>query len=155
MPGIGKRNPGRKLPLDVAEFSKQKREYQNAPLPESEPVQADISIVRYGAAYNSTANTPSGQNDGIQGPGGRLYAEVISLTAAAGSPGIAVSLHAGSKGVRALVELSSSTIATGDVRWWVQDPSSLKWYATPVVDTLVTGVAAVATPEQLLSVGAK
>ena len=155
MPGINPLSPGRALANDVGEFNRQKRDFQNAPRKVSEPEVADIATARYGAAYNSTTNTPSDINDGILGPGGRMFAEVQSLTAAAGTPGVQVTLHAGSKGVRALVGLSASTITAGQVRWWIQDPQSRTWFATAVVDVLPTGVQGAATPDQLLTVGAK
>ena len=149
--------PGRSLSVNVTRYESQKNDLLNAPRVQSEPVIADISSVRYGAAYNDVtgANAPSGINDGIQGPGGRYYAEVMGMTALAGTPGIAVVLRSGSKGVQALIGLSSSTVTAGQVRWWIQDVSSRLWYATPVVDVLQVGVQNVATPEQLLTVGAK
>lgn len=131
------------------------RALQAAPEPEPRAWVRDVS---YSAAYNSTANAPSGDQDGLElADGSRIFAEARSVTASSGADALTVTLRASQNGARAYIETptSGATIAGGSVRFWVMEPTRRVWHLGNVDETLPTGVARVATSDQLVTVGAR
>lgn len=118
-----------------------------------EPVAIEPTSATYGAGYNSTSGAPSGELDGVLTPVGRIFAEARSVTAAAGSPAVTVTLISSKRGVRAHVRLASSTIAGGSVRFWTQNPVTKDWALGGVDETLATGTQEAATTDQIVAVG--
>lgn len=81
----------------------------------------------YAPGYNVTTNVPALATDGI---------DITNC-----------------KGVRATVELSSSTINGGVFVFWYYDPVTAKWYESPVQETIVTGRIRAVSSDQLVTAG--
>jgi hypothetical protein len=111
--------------------------------------------VEYSAAYNSTANAPSGPLDGLKTRVGRVFAEARSVTSTVAVASLAVTLIATDNGVRCAVEATGTTITAGSVRFWVFDEDTQKWSLGGVDETLPTGAESVTTTDQFVTVGSR
>lgn len=145
--------PPRRLPMAGSRYARDIPGKPKQGVEQREPRAVTPTTVTYSAAYNSTSGTPSGEGDGVMTPVGRLWAEARSITAAAGSPAVTVTLVATQRGVRAHVRLASSTIAGGTVRFWTQNPLTKEWALGGVDESLATGAQEAATTDQVIAVG--
>lgn len=106
----------------------------------------------YAAALNSTNNLPTdGSSQGVETNIGRVYAEARSVTCATAGA-LEVTLVSSQRGVRCSVR-ANGNITGGTVRYWLQDPRTLRWGLGAVDVSLPTGAQEVWTPDEFVTVG--
>lgn len=122
---------------------------------EREPRSVEPTIITYSAGSNVTTNAPSALTEGVKTGVGRVWAEPRSVVVSDSAPTVEVTLIATQKGVRAHVRsrAAGTTITSGSVRFWVQNPISKAWALGGVEETLVGGAQECATTDQFVTVG--
>jgi len=111
----------------------------------------------YNAAYNVMTNAPTdGSAEGVATIYGRVWVEGRSLTHSSGAGLTVITVVSSQNGVRAQVETpSGTTLAGGSLRYWLQDPVTLKWGVGGVDEPLSTGARRVWGTDQFTTVGAR
>lgn len=151
---------GGTIPVDVDEANRRSKELAELARNQRLNVEPKPNPWRdravYAGAYNDLTQKPvNSVPQGVETNIGRVWAEARGIEHTGSSGGVIVTLVSTQNGVSACVEVpEGQTLIAGSIRYWKQDPTSLRWGLGTSDVALATGEQR-AWADEFVTVGAR